>query len=95
MDLRSSSYTAAGMPRTAIGRTASCACRGTSPAGRAPAPVVAKRTRGELARHLLEQGADPSTRDALPEALAGRWAAEVVPPTRSGAPATLVVLVPA
>jgi hypothetical protein len=55
---------------------------------------MAKHTRGEVARHLLESGADPRRPDGLADVLADRWSVELVRPARSGRPWTLDVVLP-
>jgi hypothetical protein len=56
---------------------------------------MAKHTRGLVARHLLESGADPRTPHDLAEALADRWDVELTEPSRAGRPWTVQVVVPA
>jgi hypothetical protein len=55
---------------------------------------MAKHTRGEVARHLLETGADPARPHGLARVLGERWAVELVPPPRPGKPWTLDVMLP-
>jgi hypothetical protein len=62
--------------------------------GRSVVSHMAKHTRGEVARHLLESGADPRTPHGLAQALADRWDVELVRPVRDGRPWTLDVVVP-
>ena len=45
---------------------------------------LAKHTRGELTRLLLEQDADPRTPEALADVAGTRWPVELTAPTRSG-----------
>ncbi len=53
---------------------------------------LAKKTRGEVARHLLVAGAHPRTAEELADAVAGRFACELEPPERVGAPFVLTVV---
>ena len=46
---------------------------------------LAKHTRGQVTRHLLEQEADPATPAALAEVVGLRWPVELVAPARPGA----------
>jgi hypothetical protein len=62
--------------------------------GRSVVSHMAKHTRGEVTRHLLESGADPRKPEGLAEALAERWNVELVGPARRGRPWTLDVAVP-
>ncbi|GLY18719.1 UPF0246 protein [Kineosporia sp. NBRC 101677] len=45
---------------------------------------LAKHTRGEVTRYLLEQEADPRTPEALRDLVGARWPAELSAPTRPG-----------
>ena len=54
----------------------------------------AKRTRGALARHLLEADADPRGPEDLAPILGDRWSVEVTPPSASGERWTLTVAIP-
>lgn len=79
VDLRSSSYVATGRPPDLEDRTATLRIR-PSPTGRPHiGDVVAKRIRGEAARHLLEM-ATPDDPVEVATALAERWSVEVDPP---------------
>ncbi len=53
--------------------------------------VVAKRTRGEAARWLIELGADPTEPGELADVLGERWAVDLEPPIRPGHPWTLTL----
>ncbi len=60
---------------------------------------MAKHTRGDVARHLLEAGSDPMTPKGLATTLAKRWTGshgsiELVAPTRPGRPWSLDVVLP-
>jgi cytoplasmic iron level regulating protein YaaA (DUF328/UPF0246 family) len=53
---------------------------------------MAKKTRGEVARHLLVSGARPRTPAELAEAVGAQFACELEPPDRDGAPFVLTVV---
>ena len=53
---------------------------------------MAKKTRGEVARHLLVSGARPRTPAALADAVAEKFPCELEPPARDGAPYVLTVV---
>lgn len=53
---------------------------------------LAKHTRGEVTRYLLEQDADPRTPAALRDLVGERWPAELTSPVRAGAGWTLDVV---
>jgi cytoplasmic iron level regulating protein YaaA (DUF328/UPF0246 family) len=53
---------------------------------------LAKHTRGEVTRHLLERDADPRTPAALAEAVGERWPVELGRPSRPGSNWTLDVI---
>ncbi|MSO96133.1 MAG: peroxide stress protein YaaA [Thermoleophilia bacterium] len=53
---------------------------------------MAKKTRGEVARHLLVSGARPRTPTELADAVADGFACELAPPERDGAPFVLTVV---
>lgn len=94
VDLRSSSYVAMGMP-TALGdRTVAVRVLRDDAGRRSVVSHMAKHTRGLVARHLLEVGADPRTPADLAEVLAARWPVELAPPVRAGKAWTVDVVVP-
>jgi cytoplasmic iron level regulating protein YaaA (DUF328/UPF0246 family) len=93
VDCRSSSYQAAGMPAGLGDRTVAVRVLRETAGGRSVVSHMAKHTRGEVARHLLEAGADPRRPHGLAEALADRWDVELVRPARDGRPWTLDVVV--
>ena len=53
---------------------------------------MAKKTRGEVARHLLVAGARPRTPAELIDAVADGFACELTPPERDGSPFVLTVV---
>jgi uncharacterized protein len=53
---------------------------------------LAKKTRGEVARHLLTSGARPRTPAALADAVAEAFRCELAPPERTGQPFELTVV---
>lgn len=93
VDCRSSSYQAVGMPDGLGDRTAAVKVLRDVGGRRSVVSHMAKQTRGEVVRHLLESGADPRTPEGLAEALADRWEVEPVRPSRAGRPWVLHVVV--
>ena len=55
---------------------------------------MAKHTRGLVARHVVEVGADPRSVPALADVLAARFEVRTTPPARPGRPWTLAVSAP-
>ncbi|HYY11783.1 MAG TPA: peroxide stress protein YaaA, partial [Kineosporiaceae bacterium] len=95
VDCRSGDYAAAWPASGAVAaRTVAVRVLQDGPAGRSVVSHAAKHTRGEVARHLLETGADPARPQALARALAERWAVELTPPARPGKSWTLDVVLP-
>lgn len=92
VDLRSSSYLAMGAPAGLTDRTVTVRVVREVDGHRTVVSHLAKHTRGLVARHLLEQGADPRTPAALADALGDRWATELAEPPRPGRPWTLEVV---
>lgn len=93
VDCRSSSYQAAGMPQGLGDRTVAVRVLREADGRRSSVSHMAKHTRGEVARHLLESGADPRTPQELAGALAERWDVELDPPARPGRTWTVSVVV--
>lgn len=94
VDCRSSSYQAAGMPTGLGDRTVAVRVLRDTAGRRSVVSHMAKHTRGEVARHLLESGADPRRPDGLADVLADRWSVELVCPVRIGRPWTVDVILP-
>lgn len=95
VDCRSSSYLAMGRPAAVADRTVEVRVLRDEAGRRSVVSHMAKHTRGEVARHLLETGADPRTVAGLAQVLAGCWEVDLHPPARSGRPWTVDVVVPA
>ena len=94
VDLRSSTYVAAWRPEGASAERSVAVHVVRDEAGRrSVVSHMAKHTRGLVARHLLETGADPRTPDALAEALADRFRVEI-DSARPGRPRRLDVVEP-
>jgi len=90
LDLRSQEYQTIGVP-TAVDRlvTFRVEQRGSD---RRIGDVVAKRIRGQVARHLLESGVDPSGPDELAAIVADRWRVMLAPADRPRTSWTLRLL---
>ena len=90
VDCRSSTYTAAWMPTGSLAeRTVAVRVLKDGPTGRSVVSHMAKHTRGEVTRHLLEEGVEPRNVPELAEHLRDRWTVEPVAPVRAGRAWTL------
>jgi cytoplasmic iron level regulating protein YaaA (DUF328/UPF0246 family) len=89
VDLRSGSYQALGRAPGSGDRTVTVMA--DRPEGGRAGSVIAKRTRGQVARHLLETGADPQDLTALVDVVAERWPVRLEPPRRPGLPWEMTV----
>ena len=92
LDLRSPSYQAMGMPGGLGDRTVALRVDQRTGGGGRIGDVVAKRIRGQAARHLLDSGSDPDDPDALAPILAERWPVRLSKPTRPGQPWTMTLI---
>jgi cytoplasmic iron level regulating protein YaaA (DUF328/UPF0246 family) len=92
-DLRPPSFQALGTPSGLGDRTVALRVAQRSGDGRRIGDVVAKRTRGQAARHLVESGVEPADPDALADLLAKRWPVRLAEPERPGKPWILTLSV--
>jgi cytoplasmic iron level regulating protein YaaA (DUF328/UPF0246 family) len=92
VDLRSTTYQATGRPNGLGDRYVTLRVD-MGPAGRRIGNVMAKRIRGQAARHLLESGANAEDTPALAEALSDRWPVRLEGPDRRDGPWTLTLSV--
>ena len=92
LDLRSPSYQAMGMPRGLGDRTVTLRVDQRAGRGGRIGDVVAKRIRGQAARHLLDSDSVPADPDALAAVLAERWPVRLSRQAGSGKPWTLTLI---
>ena len=92
VDLRSPGYQAIGMPEGIGERTVTLRIEQRSAGGRI-GDVVAKRMRGQAARLLLEQDADPDDPTELAAILGEGWPVRLESPARPGATHRLTLFV--
>jgi cytoplasmic iron level regulating protein YaaA (DUF328/UPF0246 family) len=92
VDLRSPAYQATGRPAGLGDRTVTVRATDRSGGATRIGDVVSKRTRGQVARYLLQTGAAPDRPEALADVLGERWPVDLVPPAHVRAPWTLSVV---
>jgi hypothetical protein len=92
LDLRSPAYQAIGMPAGLGERTVTMRVQQRTFGGGRIGDVVAKRVRGEAARHLLESDTEADHPGVIAGVLGERWPVDLVPPTRPGKPWTITLL---
>jgi cytoplasmic iron level regulating protein YaaA (DUF328/UPF0246 family) len=92
VDLRSGSFRQIGRTAGLPDRTVALRVAYQTAGGRI-GDVVAKRMRGQAARHLLETGLEPVQPDDVADRLGDRWPVELEPPPRPGYPWTLTLRV--
>ena len=93
VDCRSATYVAAWRPSRESGATrVQLAVVEDIDGVRRVVSHMAKKTRGEVARHLLVSGARPRTPAELADAVGARFSCELEPPERPGAPFVLTVV---
>jgi cytoplasmic iron level regulating protein YaaA (DUF328/UPF0246 family) len=91
LDLRSGSYAAFGSPTGLGHRTVAVRVASASPWSGRIGDVVAKRVRGQAARHLLEAGEEPADPESLAQILGERWPVRLEEPARPGRSWTLTL----
>ena len=93
VDCRSAPYAAAAPPAGPLAaRTVAVRVLREQDGRRSVVSHLAKHTRGEVTRHLLERDADPTTPAALAAAVGDRWPVELTAPPKPGTPWILDVI---
>ena len=92
LDCRSATYVAAWRPSAAAAAWVHVTVLEERDGVRRVVSHMAKKTRGEVARHLLVSGARPRTPGELAAAVAECFRCELAPPARAGAPFELTVV---
>jgi hypothetical protein len=84
LDLRSPSYQAIGKPSGLADRTVTLNVRQDEAGSPRVGDVIAKRVRGQAARHLLESNVNVDDPETLAEVLGERWPVQLQRPPRPG-----------
>jgi cytoplasmic iron level regulating protein YaaA (DUF328/UPF0246 family) len=96
VDCRSGPYAAAApLPAQLARRTVAVRVLRDDAGARTVVSHLAKHTRGEVSRHLLETGIDPRTPAAAADVLSARWPVELSEPAGRNVPWILDVVLPA
>jgi uncharacterized protein len=96
VDCRSGPYAAAApVTGSLAARTVAIRVQREQDGRRSVVSHLAKHTRGQVTRHLLERDDDPRTPAALAVAVGARWPVELVSPVRAGLPWILDVVLTA
>ena len=94
LDLRSPAYRAVGRPEGLDDETVTLRVRPAPGGGAHIGDVIAKRTRGQAARHVLESRSELQEPLDIAHVLAGRWPIELDPPAGRTRTWTITLMAP-